>query len=168
MVLRSASFMVGIAFTLSGSSFASHAQACPGDKGPMDAKASTSQAVFASAKSENPTVQVISVKELSAALKSKAKITIFDANGEKTRKKYGVIPGAKLLSHYRTFDVSAELPASKNDKVVFYCSSTQCSAAPQAAEKALGAGYTDVSVLKAGIKGWTKAGQSVDRPQKSS
>src|SRR5437660_1111754 len=49
-----------------------------------------------------------------------SKVQIFDADGDKTRDRFGVIPGAHLLSSPDKYDLS-ELPADKNAKLVFYC-----------------------------------------------
>ena len=38
-----------------------------------------------------------------------------------------------------------------------------CSAAPEAARKALMAGHTDVYVMPEGITGWADAGRPIDR-----
>lgn len=111
---------------------------------------------------EESAVKEISVEALSGLIEQKATVAVFDVNGDETREKFGVIPGAKLLSGHDTFGVN-ELPEDKASKVVFYCSSQKCSAAPKAAEKASGAGYTDVNVLRAGIKGWTAAGAPVEK-----
>ena len=61
-----------------------------------------------------------------AALRAKAnsRVVILDANGDSTRDKYGVIPGARLLTSYDGYDVATELPAAKNAKLVFYCANT--------------------------------------------
>jgi hypothetical protein len=50
---------------------------------------------------------------------------IFDANVEDTRNKYGVIPGARLLTTYDHYNVATELPPAKNAKLVFYCANTR-------------------------------------------
>ena len=102
----------------------------------------------------------LTIAEVVKMTASKA-VTILDANNTDTRTKYGVIPGAVLLSSYSGFDAAAELPGDKASKLVFYCSSTLCSAAPKAARLALDAGYTDVAVMPDGIKGWAEAGQPV-------
>ena len=102
--------------------------------------------------------QLISITELSKLQKANL-VHVFDANDEKTRAKYGVIPGAVLLSSYRQFDVAKVLPATKTDKVVFYCANIECMASHAAAERAVGAGYTNVAVLPDGIMGWKKAGE---------
>jgi rhodanese-related sulfurtransferase len=86
-----------------------------------------------------------------------------DANGANTREKYGVLPGAVLLSgsDYQT----SELPDDKGKKLVFYCGSKACTAAPKAAKVAKEAGYKDVNVMRDGIRGWVKAGKTVDKPK---
>ena len=84
--------------------------------------------------------------------------TVFDANDGDTRQEYGVVPGAVLLSG-KEYPLSA-LPAAKTDKLVFYCGGTQCRASDKAAERAASAGYSNVSVMRAGIRGWKAAGQA--------
>ena len=79
-----------------------------------------------------------------------------DANGEQTRKKLGVIPGAVLLTDSDSID---GLPTDKAKPLVFYCANAACGASHHAAAKALTAGYTNVKVLPDGIAGWVKAGK---------
>ncbi len=105
-------------------------------------------------------VPVVDVLQLTAMLESKD-CTAVDANGETTRKKFGVIPGAVKLTSFDKYAAS-ELPSNKDAKLVFYCSSSQCTSAPAAAKKAMAAGYSNVSQLKVGIKGWVEAGKKVD------
>jgi rhodanese-related sulfurtransferase len=81
-----------------------------------------------------------------------------DANGNGTRKKLGVIPGAVLLSDSETYDIK-ELPADKAKPLVFYCANTSCGASHDAAHKAIASGYTNVKVFPEGISGWVKAGK---------
>ncbi len=111
-------------------------------------------------------VQSMSVKEL-AQLKQQGKATVYDANNDSTRKEAGVIPGARLLTSAVKYDPAKELPATKSDKVVFYCYNEQCGASHQAAKRATEAGWTDVSVLNAGIMGWKAAGQPTATPGQS-
>ena len=47
-------------------------------------------------------------------------ITAVDCNGDGTRKKLGVVPGAILISDEEAYAPS-ELPADKARKLVFYC-----------------------------------------------
>jgi rhodanese-related sulfurtransferase len=99
----------------------------------------------------------VTVPEL-AKLTTAKQATVVDANNNEFRAKNGIIPGAILLTSSSEFAVS-ELPAAKDTKVVFYCASEKCGASHGAAKKAMGAGYTDVSVLPDGLKGWKAAGQ---------
>lgn len=107
--------------------------------------------------------KLIHVPDLVAELQS-SHPAIFDANGDKTRQKEGIIPGAKLLSSSGEYDVAKELPAAKDSELVFYCGNTKCMASHTAAKRAVQAGYTNVAVLADGIKGWKEAGQKTARP----
>ena len=83
---------------------------------------------------------------------------VLDANSTQTRILLGVIPGARLLTHYSDYELD-ELPADRDEKLVFYCANEHCSASHAGAERALLAGYTDVQVLSAGVAGWRQAGK---------
>jgi len=82
-------------------------------------------------------------------------VTPVDANGAETRAEFGTLPGAIMLD---TDDVASVLPEDTDTDLVFYCSSQRCSAAPRAAEAAIEAGYTNVHVMRDGIRGWVDAG----------
>lgn len=86
-------------------------------------------------------------------------VHVYDANNPDTRKEHGVIEGAVLLDNYREYDL-ASLPEAKDSPLVFYCGSTLCTASDKAADRALQAGYTNVSVMREGIKGWKEAGKT--------
>ena len=104
-------------------------------------------------------VPTISVDQLDAML-AKSECVPVDANGDRTRQKMGVIPGAVLLTDSETF-TTAELPADRSKTLVFYCANTSCGASHEAASKALTAGYSNVKVLPDGIAGWVKAGKKI-------
>jgi rhodanese-related sulfurtransferase len=106
-----------------------------------------------------PEVSVPAVAEL---LKTNA-ATIVDVNSEDIRKEYGVVPNALLLKSWREYATS-ELPAEKAKKLVFYCGSTRCRASDKAAERAREAGYSDVNVMREGIRGWKQAGHDTAAP----
>ena len=110
-------------------------------------------------------VPEVSVSDVAGFIKSKS-ATVFDANGDDTRKEYGVVPGAVLLASHKDYPLSV-LPAAKADKLVFYCGGTQCRASDAAAARAASAGYTDVNVMRAGIRGWKDAGQATSPPPQS-
>ncbi|MFN0062732.1 MAG: rhodanese-like domain-containing protein [Myxococcaceae bacterium] len=105
----------------------------------------------------------LTVKEASA-MKAAGTATMVDANGAETRAKYGYVPGAVLLSDASSFDVVKELPAAKDRTLVFYCGGPKCEAAPSAAKRAKEAGYTNLAVMREGIRGWVSAGQAVEKP----
>lgn len=102
-------------------------------------------------------VAEVTVEQLAARL-ARGDARAVDANGAPTRQRFGVIPGALLLSDYETF-LPAELGPDKAKGLVFYCANEHCGASHEAAVRAVAAGYRDVAVLPAGIAGWAKAGQ---------
>ena len=102
-----------------------------------------------------PAVSTVSVDQLDRML-ANHECQAGDANGDATRKRMGVIPGAVLL---RDMDAVDQLPADKARHLVFYCANPACGASHEAAEKAITAGYTHVQVLPDGIAGWVKAGK---------
>lgn len=104
----------------------------------------------------------VSVDEVDKLLATKA-CTPVDVNGASTREKYGTLPGALLIDSSDAYDV-ATLPKEKDANLVFYCGSQKCSAAPTAAVVAQKAGYTNVKVMRAGIRGWVDAGKAADKP----
>ena len=108
-------------------------------------------------------IKTLGVAQLEQMLAQSEKPVVYDANSVETRAEYGVIPGAKLLSSSRDFNVDTELPDNKQAPLVFYCGSTRCQAAEGAADKAVLAGYSDVGVMRDGIKGWAKAGKPTSR-----
>ncbi|MEK7692483.1 MAG: hypothetical protein AAB425_15820, partial [Bdellovibrionota bacterium] len=61
---------------------------------------------------------------------------IYDANVESTRENVGLIPGAKLLSSSKSYDLATTLPSDKKAPLVFYCANTQCTASHTAAKRA--------------------------------
>lgn len=95
--------------------------------------------------------------QLATQLKGGKPPRLYDANGETTRREYGVIPGATLLPNSRSYPLSL-LPEARSTPLLFYCASHWCGAAEGAAKRALSAGYSTVSVLPEGIKGWREAG----------
>lgn len=46
-----------------------------------------------------------------------------DANPDDYRKANGKVPGATLLTSYREYEPARELPADKNQQLIFYCAS---------------------------------------------
>ena len=88
-------------------------------------------------------------------------VAVFDANDESTRSHVGLIHGAHALSTYDKY-AESELPADKKTPLVFYCANKMCSSSHDAAERAVGMGYTNVSVMVDGVYGWQKARKPLD------
>jgi rhodanese-related sulfurtransferase len=122
-----------------------------------------SSASAAPAAAAETAVKVVGVAEVAGYVRDKS-ATIFDANGASTRQEMGVVPGAVLLTSSKEYSID-QLPASKSSKLVFYCGGTMCRASDGAAARAAQAGYTDVSVMREGIKGWKSAGQPTEMPR---
>jgi rhodanese-related sulfurtransferase len=84
---------------------------------------------------------------------------IFDNNSKETYAK-GHVPTAKWIAFN---DVkTADLPASKDAKLVFYCGGERCGACHVAARTAVELGYKNVFIMPAGIAGWQKAKQKLE------
>lgn len=109
-------------------------------------------------------LQVVGVAEIASWRGERSDFSLCDANSDDTRSRYGVIPGAILLSNYRDYDPGSELPSDPSATLVFYCHSERCGAAADAARRAIAAGHRDVWVMAPGIKGWAEAGHPVERP----
>ncbi len=176
-MLKSASSLVVVVVSLA----ASAALACGGHAGQTAQTGAPATSLVASqtektatpAKSDTATpapaktFKTASVDDVQKGLdglkKDKKPYAVFDANGKATRESQGIIPTAVLLPSSSTYDL-ALLPADKATPTVFYCANERCTASHNAAKRALDAGYTDVSVLSAGISGWVKAGKATEKP----
>jgi len=177
-VLKSAASLVAVVVSLA----ASAALACGGHSSGQTAQAgapatavvaSQTEKTAAPTKSDTATptpaktFKTVSVDDVQKGLdglkKDKKAYAVFDANGKATRESQGIIPTAVLLPSSSAYDL-ALLPADKATPTVFYCANERCTASHSAAKRALDAGFTDVSVLSAGISGWVKAGKATEKP----
>lgn len=129
--------LAGFAFAVGTAGVVS---ACPGD---------TDESVSS--------VHRVDIQQLEALLRE-TKVSVFDANTDSTRAKYGVIPGAVLLTSVADYSLD-QLPQDKKRPLVFYCANTRCGASETAAQRAAFAGYAYVAVLPDGIMGWKQAGK---------
>jgi rhodanese-related sulfurtransferase len=102
------------------------------------------------------TIPEISVEDADKALQAGA--VAVDANSDSTREKNGTVPNAILLTSSYKYDL-AQLPDDKSKDLIFYCSSTSCTASDSAAHRASENGYQEVHIMRAGIKGWRAAGK---------
>lgn len=71
------------------------------------------------AKQDDVKFPTMTVDEVDQAIASKS-VTPVDCNGDRTRKKLGIVPGAIAVTDEDTYAAS-ELPADKTTKLVFYC-----------------------------------------------
>ena len=101
-----------------------------------------------------PEAGKVTVAEVAAMLERKEAVFVFDANGHESYLK-GHIPGAQWIDYDAV--TAADLPQSKDAKLVFYCYNPLCGASPLAAKRAVSLGYRDVWLLPEGITGWRKA-----------
>ncbi len=102
----------------------------------------------------------ISISELKSAIAEK-KVTVIDVNGSDSYKE-GHVPSAIDYSSTKK-DLASKLPSDKSALVVAYCGGPSCSAYTKAANAAKELGYTNVKHLSAGISGWVKAGEKVEK-----
>jgi rhodanese-related sulfurtransferase len=77
------------------------------------------KAVSAPAAGEEAKLRAMTLDEVERALAANQVVAV-DCNGDATRKKLGVVPGAILVSDDESYAAS-ELPADKATKLVFYC-----------------------------------------------
>lgn len=107
-----------------------------------------------------PRYAMISVDQVAARLDAHdAHLAVFDANGRDTYDEHHV-PGATWV-HYDSVTADT-LPADRSTSLVFYCANEHCTASHVAADTAIDLGFTDVSVMGAGIQGWIDAGKPVE------
>ena len=117
----------------------------------------TGASALAAEASHAPEVTLDELKKLVATNEA----TIIDANGVDMYKN-GHIPGAVHFAQVQD-NLKAVLPADKSKLIVGYCGGPMCTAW-QDAEKAVKAlGYTNIKHFKAGISGWKKAGEKVEK-----
>lgn len=102
----------------------------------------------------------ISHDELKAAIAS-GKVVLIDVNGSDSYKE-GHIPGA-IDFEAKGAQLASLLPADKNVLVVAYCGGEKCTAYKEGAAKAAKLGYKNVRHYAAGISGWIKSGEKVEK-----
>ena len=133
---------------------------CGGSGSATTATTTTTTETHASTGSEAPRFAQISVEDVAARIAAPdSNIAVFDANARDTFAEHHV-PGATWV-HYD--EVNAEtLPADHATSLVFYCANEHCEASHVAANSAADLGFSDVSVMGAGIDGWIASGQAVE------
>jgi hypothetical protein len=89
---------------------------------PLQAYAFSLEHLLGGSEEQNlDTFKVIHVDDLKALVaRNGNKVHVYDANIALTREKFGVIPGATLLSSDENYSLSV-LPPNKQATLVFYC-----------------------------------------------
>lgn len=104
----------------------------------------------------------ITTTELKQAIADKKPAIILDARKKIT---VGYLPGAKQLA----YDADAETIAKvlgklpKDAMIVVYCANKDCPVSGYLAETLVSAGYTNVYKYPAGIAGWLKKNNPIDK-----
>jgi rhodanese-related sulfurtransferase len=112
----------------------------------------------AAAESAEAALHTVSIDELSTHLANHDNLVVFDVNSRE-RYEQRHVPGARWAEHDAVH--ATDLPADHATPLVFYCASERCNACHTAARQAIALGYTNVSILPAGIQGWVAAGKPV-------
>jgi rhodanese-related sulfurtransferase len=102
----------------------------------------------------------ISIAEVKALVGTK-KATIIDVNGSDSYKA-GHVPGALNFDEVEA-KLASVLPEDKTALVIAYCGNPRCKAYQAAADAAHKLGYKNVKHMSAGIAGWNKAGETVEK-----
>lgn len=102
----------------------------------------------------------ISIADLKKAIEEK-KVTVIDVNGSDSYKT-GHVPTA-IDFEAEGDKLASKLPKDKDALIVAYCGGPSCGAYKAAAKKAKELGYTNVKHLSAGISGWKKAGEKLEK-----
>ena len=108
-------------------------------------------------KAHAPEVSLDELKKIVAAKSA----TIIDVNGADSYAK-GHIPTAISFAK-ASGNFAAVLPKDKSAPIVAYCGGPLCTAWEDAAKAAKDLGYSNIKHFKGGIKGWTAAGQAVEK-----
>jgi rhodanese-related sulfurtransferase len=85
----------------------------------------------------------------------KQQVTVIDVNSRQSWIEAHV-PGALNLDPADYSD--GDLPRDRESSLVFYCSNAMCRKAPNAARRARKMGYSNVTVMSTGIRGWLTTG----------
>ena len=102
----------------------------------------------------------VSITEVKALAESK-KAVIIDVNGTESYKK-GRVPGALNFDDIKG-KLADTLPKDKNTPIVAYCGGPKCKAYQAAATAAEKLGYKNIKHMSAGISGWQKAGEKMEK-----
>lgn len=111
-----------------------------------------------------PGTQKVSATDIIDLVETEPNLVIIDSRKPADREAAGWIPGAMALPNFETTpETLAELLASKDSPVLFYCNGPKCGRSGDAAQKAIDAGYTNIYWFPGGWEDWSNAGLPVER-----
>jgi len=107
-------------------------------------------------------MNTLTAKEVHEKLNSNADTVLINALGPNSfRAKH--IPGSINIPSGEIEERADQVLPAKDQEIIVYCSSPDCTASPTAAKKLSELGYTNVSDFEAGLTGWLKEGFSLAR-----
>lgn len=119
--------------------------------------ASTDTTTATGGETTAPSFAQVSVDEVEQGIQA-GNVSVYAAASPEVYAEHHV-PGATRVDA----DFSREtLPEDTSRALVFYCGGPACRASHGAAERAIGYGFSNVSVMGAGISGWVEAGKPVE------
>jgi rhodanese-related sulfurtransferase len=125
---------------------------------------SLSTALAFAGEKKDKKVEDVSIKDLKKAIEEK-KVTVIDVNGTESYAE-GHIPTA-IDFEAKKDKLKDLLPKEKDALIVAYCGGPQCGAYKSAVKAATALGYTNVKHMSAGIAGWKKAGEKLEKPEET-
>ena len=107
-----------------------------------------------------PDYRVVTTDELKILFDDGIDMTIVDArNPEEYQEVH--IKGAINIPEKKFAEYQEKLPEDKSAKIVLYCNGIKCGKSKKAAQKALGLGYTDISIYAEGMPVWEEKGMPI-------
>ena len=106
---------------------------------------------------------VVSADELKKLIDSNEKFYLVDVLSPNSFETYHIPKSINIpLSGTFISDLEEKTDATKEDKIIVYCSSKTCHASPQAYQKLKEAGYKNAAHFRGGLEGWKDAGYRLE------
>lgn len=118
----------------------------------------------------NGHMRAVSVTYLKKLLDEGAPMTLIDSRPKERKYDKGHIPGAISIPDLQFAKLVDRLPADKSSALYFYCEGLSCKLSSSSADKAVAAGYTNVSVVPEGYPEWVAlygAGPTASAPARN-
>jgi rhodanese-related sulfurtransferase len=99
----------------------------------------------------------VSEKYVKKLIDKKAAYTLVDSRPKRKVKSTGSVPTAINIPDTFFKKMTDQLPADKDQELIFFCGGFKCPLSPKSANKAIALGYTNVKVFQAGHPAWLAA-----------